>query len=160
MRKIELKKYEFIFEFNANMDQYGVLRNNSIKPAPAFLPKCMILDVLKAGHSSIYAGHPGMNKTKEKILSVYYWPGANTDIDQYIKSCEKCQLGKSTLPPKYPLQSLPFDLDSNLEMLMLGLFSPQKKSFLFSFIWLQVFGLKGDCHIKCIIFETIREFHM
>ena len=65
------------------------------------------LDVLKAGHSSIYAGHPGINKTKEKILSVYYWPGANTDIDQFIKSCEKCQLGKSTLPPKYPLQSLP-----------------------------------------------------
>ena len=36
-------------------------------------------------------GHESKNKTKERIISSYWWPGMDTEIDMHIKSCDKCQ---------------------------------------------------------------------
>ena len=35
--------------------------------------------------------HFGKDKTRDKIASRYFWRGQYDDIDEYIKTCEKCQ---------------------------------------------------------------------
>ena len=48
--------------------------------------------------ATIQGGHLGINKTKEKISSRYYWPNIKEDVTSFIHTCEKCQrVNKSTL---------------------------------------------------------------
>ena len=35
--------------------------------------------------------HFGWDKTRDKVASRYFWQGLYDDIDDYIKTCEKCQ---------------------------------------------------------------------
>ena len=42
-------------------------------------------------HGDVMTGHESKNKTKERIISSYWWPGMDTEIDMHIKSCDKCQ---------------------------------------------------------------------
>jgi hypothetical protein len=36
-------------------------------------------------------GHESNNKTTERKISSYWWPGMDTEINIHIKSCDKCQ---------------------------------------------------------------------
>ena len=47
--------------------------------------------VMQIGHDTPMAGHLGVNKTKNRILNRYYWPGIFKDISTYCRSCEVCQ---------------------------------------------------------------------
>ena len=38
------------------------------------------------------AGHMGVNKTYDRILSHFYWPGVRKDVFEFLKSCHTCQL--------------------------------------------------------------------
>ena len=39
-----------------------------------------------------------MLKTKEHILSCYFWPGMDKDINHHIQTCHKCQVRKKFKP--------------------------------------------------------------
>ena len=45
------------------------------------------------------SGHPGINKTQEKVSSRFFWPGIKQDVSEYIMTCDRCQRVK-----KYALQ--------------------------------------------------------
>ncbi|XP_055874586.1 uncharacterized protein LOC129924395 [Biomphalaria glabrata] len=47
--------------------------------------------VLEIAHSSPLAGHMSINKTKTRIFSNFFWPGADKDIKQFVRSCPVCQ---------------------------------------------------------------------
>jgi hypothetical protein len=36
-------------------------------------------------------GYESKNLTRERIISWYWWPGMDTEIEIHIKSFEKCQ---------------------------------------------------------------------
>ena len=46
-------------------------------------------------------GHPGINKTQEKVSSRFFWPGIKQDVSEYIIACDRCQRVK-----KYVLQKI------------------------------------------------------
>ena len=46
-------------------------------------------------------GHPGINKTQEKVSSRFLWPGIKQDVSEYIMTCDRCQGVK-----KYALQKI------------------------------------------------------
>ena len=50
----------------------------------------------------------GIRKTREKIMSNFYWPGIDGDITRYCHSCDVCQktVSKGTIP-RVRLQSVP-----------------------------------------------------
>ena len=48
----------------------------------------------------------GINQTKAKISNLFYWPGMDDDVKQYVLSCEICQK-KQIRPPKVPLTPIP-----------------------------------------------------
>jgi hypothetical protein len=41
-------------------------------------------------HGDVVTGHESKSKKKERIFSSNWWPGMDTEIDIYIKSCDKC----------------------------------------------------------------------
>lgn len=53
------------------------------------------------------AGHQGMDKTLNRLKSVGFWVGINTDVVSYVASCEVCQKAKLPLPCKAPLINTP-----------------------------------------------------
>ena len=64
------------------------------------VPKCFRNDVLNLAHSLPLAGHLGVNKTYQKVLTHFYWPGLKQDVVNYCKSCHTCQVaGKPNQKP-------------------------------------------------------------
>uniref|UniRef100_A0A8C5M348 Gypsy retrotransposon integrase-like protein 1 n=1 Tax=Leptobrachium leishanense TaxID=445787 RepID=A0A8C5M348_9ANUR len=65
------------------------------------------LEILQTVHDSLSAGHPGINKTIKLANRYFWWPSINTEIKQYVQSCQVCSQAKhSTLRPAGLLQPL------------------------------------------------------
>ena len=47
--------------------------------------------VLKLAHDIPWSGHLGIEKTKDRVLQNYYWPGVFKDLADYCRSCPECQ---------------------------------------------------------------------
>ena len=71
------------------------------------VPKSRRLKVLQMGHSTPIAGHFGVKKTHAKIASHFIWPGLWSEVKQYVKTCNGCQLAARQHKSKAPLQPLP-----------------------------------------------------
>ena len=55
------------------------------------LPRVLRAHVTALAHESDRGGHLGAKKTKDKVLLDFYWPGIGEDVEQYCRSCVKCQ---------------------------------------------------------------------
>ena len=78
------------------------------------------LAIYETRHDAPTAGHPGKNKTTELIKRNFWWKGIDADIEDYVRSCTKCQRNKSrrhqpygllkTIDvPEYPWEALSMD---------------------------------------------------
>ena len=47
------------------------------------LPESLKQYVMSLGHDTITGGHLGIRKTREKIMSNFYWPGIDGDVTRY-----------------------------------------------------------------------------
>ena len=79
------------------------------------VPKPYRKQVMQTAHESLLGGHQGTKKTTDKILTNFFWPGMNSDITRYCRSCDVCQRtlakGRVTKVPlgKMPLIEVPFE---------------------------------------------------
>ena len=73
------------------------------------VPKKLRNEVLRLGHEGILAGHLGIKKSSDRILTNFYWPGILGDIRRYCQSCDICQrtVEKGSVR-KAPVQSVPW----------------------------------------------------
>ena len=59
-------------------------------------------------HESVMAGHLGVSKTLDRLLTQFWWPGIGADVARFVKSCDACQ---RTTPKgrvgKAPMQKMP-----------------------------------------------------
>ena len=49
-------------------------------------------NVLRLAHDSVFGGHMGERKTRERIRLSFYWPGLKQSVKAYTDSCHECQL--------------------------------------------------------------------
>ena len=66
-------------------------------------------EILSMAHDNLLAGHLGVNKTYDRILRHFFWPGLKKDVVQHCRSCHICQVaGKpnQTIAPA-PLYPIP-----------------------------------------------------
>lgn len=92
------------------------------------LPAALKSQVLQQAHGTLMAGHDGVLKTKERILSCYYWNGMDKDIEEFIKQCHKCQIRKpATLHSPALLTPLPQGTEPN-QRIHADLFGPLRTS--------------------------------
>ena len=72
------------------------------------VPKTLRRKVMEVAHDSIFGGHLGIKKTKDRIQTNFYWPGMQGDITSFCRSCDVCQ--KTTAKgsvPRVPLGDMP-----------------------------------------------------
>ena len=76
------------------------------------VPRVYRPEILNLAHETPMSGHLGVNKTYYKILNHFYWPGLKSDVSQFCKSCNTCQMvGKpnQTIPKAHLQPILDFD---------------------------------------------------
>ena len=72
------------------------------------LPSKLRQTVVKPAYDRILAGHLGLEKTKERIMTCFYWPGMFHEIQEYCASCDICQrTAKQRSGEKVPMISPP-----------------------------------------------------
>ncbi|XP_065939198.1 uncharacterized protein [Magallana gigas] len=68
--------------------------------------------VMKIAHETLMGGHLGSKKTTDRIVSEFYWPGIQSDIRRFCRSCDVCQ---RTIPkekvPAVPLGQMDYKID-------------------------------------------------
>ena len=55
------------------------------------VPTPLRAQVMQLAHCSIMGGHLGTQKTMDRIISDFFWPGMNGDITRFCQSCDICQ---------------------------------------------------------------------
>jgi len=48
--------------------------------------------ILRLAHESVFGGHLGERKTRERIRLSFYWPGLRKSVLCHVQSCSNCQL--------------------------------------------------------------------
>ena len=73
------------------------------------VPKVYHNQVISIAHESPMAGHLGIRKTHDKILSHFWWPTLRKDVSEFCRSCHTCQVvGKPNQKiPTAPLKPIP-----------------------------------------------------
>ena len=73
------------------------------------VPNCYRQEILHMAHELPVAGHLGINKTQDRILQHFFWPGLRRDVAEFVKTCHTCQMvGKPNQKIKpAPLQPIP-----------------------------------------------------
>jgi len=55
------------------------------------LPNTLRERVTKLAHDTVMSGHQGQKKTKDRIWAQFWWPGMNSDVTRFCRSCDICQ---------------------------------------------------------------------
>ena len=52
------------------------------------LPQSLKQDILQAYHDDL--GHQGRDRTSSLVKSIFFWPGMDKDISEWIRKCDRC----------------------------------------------------------------------
>ena len=74
------KKGAFMFK-NAILYHQACVGN--AKTEQLVVPQSKCSEVLSLGHEGLFGGHMGMQKTLDRVLNVFYWPGVGSDVKQH-----------------------------------------------------------------------------
>jgi len=86
----------------------------------------LVKQILSKVHGHLLSGHFGVSKTKHRVLQSYYWPNMDKDIIEHLKTCDKCQVTKSTKMTPELLSPLPQCTELN-QRIHADLFGSMKK---------------------------------
>uniref|UniRef100_A0A803J7L8 Gypsy retrotransposon integrase-like protein 1 n=1 Tax=Xenopus tropicalis TaxID=8364 RepID=A0A803J7L8_XENTR len=91
------------------------------------VPKPYRKIVLDLAHSHIMGGHLGVEKTTERILQRFFWPGVYREVKDYCGSCPVCQISAPKSHFHSPLIPLPI-IEVPFERIAMDLVGPLVKS--------------------------------
>jgi hypothetical protein len=79
------------------------------------VPQQFRKQVMRVGHEAMMSGHLATKRTLDRIQRQFYWPGMQSEIRRFCRSCDVCQRtvhkGKVTKVPlgQMPIIDTPFD---------------------------------------------------
>ncbi|XP_076842798.1 uncharacterized protein LOC143487636 [Brachyhypopomus gauderio] len=101
---------------NAYFIQDGVLLRSWVSPkeghesiTQVVVPRQYRSHILSLAHDHPLAGHLGIRKTTQRVLQHFFWPSVSSDVANYCRTCDACQMvGKpnQNIPPA-PLCPIP-----------------------------------------------------
>lgn len=83
--------------------------------------------VLDLAHKHAMGGHLGTEKTTQRVLQRFYWPGVHRAVEDYCKSCPDCQLTAPMTHFRSPLVPLPI-IEVPFDRIAMDLVGPLVKS--------------------------------
>ncbi|XP_061098630.1 uncharacterized protein LOC133128839 [Conger conger] len=91
------------------------------------VPQPFVPRVLYLGHTHLLGAHLGMEKTYERILARFYWPGVKKAVEDYCRHCAVCQLHSPKVTLRNPLIPLPI-IDVPFRRIAMDMVGPLPKS--------------------------------
>ena len=99
----------------------GLLQHQIKNQSPrTVIPSVVKIKIMKTLHENQLSGHMGQNKTLKKIQERFFWPNMASEVNEFVKSCPKCQIRKpnnpkshgklQTFPSKYPFDTVCIDI--------------------------------------------------
>ncbi len=101
-------------------------RKNLLSKPCIFAPSMLHAEIIANSHGKFTTGHGGINNTKERVLTEFFWPNVDKDVEEFVKACPNCQLAdksKESTRKHGPLGTTPSS-DSPLEIMHCDLFGP------------------------------------
>lgn len=96
------------------------IRNRSSNPLELprvvpVIPRSLVNDILSAAHANDLAAHCGERVMYYNIRQRCFWPNMASDIADYVRRCQQCQISKAkpslTIPSlSLPIPSRPFEI--------------------------------------------------
>ena len=93
---------------------YRVVQRGGEEAEQLVVPRTYVSKVLYMAHTHLLGAHLGMDKTRDRILHRFYWPGVKKNVEEYCRACPECQRMaprpsvRNPLIPM-PLIEVPFD---------------------------------------------------
>ncbi|KXJ71448.1 hypothetical protein RP20_CCG020544 [Aedes albopictus] len=77
-------------------EELGVVNDVVMRNDRILVPMNLRKRVLKLAH----IGHPGIDRTKQRIRSKVWWPNVDKEAEKVVRSCLDCQLVSKSSPPE------------------------------------------------------------
>ncbi|XP_040019919.2 uncharacterized protein LOC144383704 isoform X3 [Gasterosteus aculeatus] len=106
---------------------YQVVKKNDEVHEQLLVPQSYRATVLHLAHTHPLGAHLGVEKTKERILQRFFWPGVHKEIENFCRSCPECQQVAPKPTYRNPLIPLPI-IDTPFERIGLDIVGPLPKS--------------------------------
>src|SRR4029434_2005065 len=106
---------------------YRVTKKNSDICEQLLIPKEYASKVLYLAHSHLLGAHLGREKTYERVLSRFYWPGVKRAVEEYCRHCAECQINSPKVEYRSPLIPLPI-IETPFSRIGMDIVGPLPKS--------------------------------
>uniref|UniRef100_A0A8D0DEN8 Gypsy retrotransposon integrase-like protein 1 n=1 Tax=Sander lucioperca TaxID=283035 RepID=A0A8D0DEN8_SANLU len=106
---------------------YQVVKKNAEVHEQLLVPQPYRATVLNLAHTHPLGAHLGVEKTKERIMQRFFWPGVHKEIENYCRSCPECQQVAPKPTYKKTLIPLPI-IETPFERIGLDIVGPLPKS--------------------------------
>ena len=96
-----------------NMDLIdGCIYINTITPtgetiAQMVIPKVLRWQAIRKAHDHVMAGHQGWQRTLQRLKTLYYFPGMQQAVRDYVAGCQTCQEIRGQVYGRSPLAHQP-----------------------------------------------------
>ena len=91
------------------------------------VPRPYVSKVLFMAHTHLLGAHLGMDKTRDRVLARFYWPGVKRDVEQHCQMCLKCQRVAPRATVRNPLTPMPI-IETPLDRIALDIVGPLPKT--------------------------------
>ena len=91
------------------------------------MPTTRRTGAIRVAHSTPLAGHFGRNKTTQRLLRRYFWPGINREVADACRSCAACQRTARVERNRAPLMPLPI-VEEPFARVAMDIVGPLQKS--------------------------------
>ena len=78
-------------------------------------------------HTHLLGAHLGMDKTRDRVLARFYWPGVKRDVERYCQMCPECQRVSPRSTVRNPLNPMPI-IETPFDRIALDIVGPLPKT--------------------------------
>ena len=91
------------------------------------VPRVYVSKVLYMAHTHLLGAHLGMDKTRERVLARFYWPGVKQDVERHCQGCPECQRVVPRATIRNPLVPMPI-IETPFDRIALVIVGPLPKT--------------------------------
>ena len=106
---------------------YRVVERDGAVTEQLVIPRPYVSKVLYMAHTHLLGAHLGMDKTRDRVLARFYWPGVKRDVERYCQSCPVCQRVAPRPSARNPLIPMPI-IETPFDRIALDIVGPLPKT--------------------------------
>ena len=121
LKDLEQADNDYVRHFMRHRTRYSIKNNILMMDKLAVVPRAGLPSLLFVLHDSPISGHLGRNKIRRIVRERFWWPFSVRDVDEYVRSCIRCQARKANVnkvwqplhpsePMDYPWQRVAMDI--------------------------------------------------